>query len=143
MYFAQPSFCIFEWCVSLTIRSPVPPITHPIPYGLLFKISRGFLSTHYLLSGSNGLFLGLSFIMAAFITSLINFYKTVLFFYFFGTLIQNSHNLFVNDSRKQQLPECRLLLQNQIFLQKYMLDPESDRLIQKEGNMSREILVKF
>ena len=24
-----------------------------------------------------------------------------------------------------------------------MLDPESDRLIQKEGNMSREILVKF
>ena len=35
------------------------PIRHPIPYGLLFRISQGFLSTYYLLSGSNGHFLGL------------------------------------------------------------------------------------
>ena len=35
---------------------------HPIPYGLLFRISKGFLLTYYLLSGSNGHFLGLTFI---------------------------------------------------------------------------------
>ena len=33
---------------------------HPIPYSLLFRILQGFLSTYYLLFGSNGHFLGLT-----------------------------------------------------------------------------------
>ena len=37
-----------------------PPIMHPIPYSLLFRILQGLFSTYYLLFGSNGHFLGLT-----------------------------------------------------------------------------------
>ena len=53
-------------------------IRSTIPYSTVFRISQGIFSIYYLLSVSNGHFLDLSFITAAFITSLINFYKTVL-----------------------------------------------------------------
>ena len=66
------------------LRSPIRPT---IPYDALVRISQGIFSIYYLLSGSNGLFLSLTFVTAAFITNLINFYKIVLRLNFVGKLI--------------------------------------------------------
>ena len=73
---------ILEYQLTLFIRSPETPHNPPNSIQSVIQNFKGFLSTYYLLSGSNGHFLGLSFIMAAFIMSLINFYKSVLFFTF-------------------------------------------------------------
>ena len=72
------------------------PIRLTIPYGTSFRISRGFFSIYYLLSVSNGRFLDLSFITAAFITNLINFYKTVLCLIFSGNWFWIHATFFVN-----------------------------------------------
>ena len=47
-------------CTVYTIDLLSPPIRQPIPYGTLFRISHGFFSMYYLLSGSNGFFLSLT-----------------------------------------------------------------------------------
>ena len=126
---------VTTWHIILFIRCHELPIRRPIPYSTMFRISQGFFSIHYLLSGSRGHFLGLSFIMVAFIKILLFYFKLS---YFFGIVLNKFTQPLTN-----QLPECRLLLQNKIFLQNFKLDPESDRLIQKESNILGKILVKF